>query len=179
MNADRDALLQELLDERDIRQVLFRYCHAIDRCDVDELRTVYHPGAYDDHGVFSGPAEEFMEWVFPQLIEATESISHLVGNIKIELDGDVAHVESYFQSISRMRVAEGERPRLRSAGGRYVDRFERRDGVWRIAHRQVIGDWDKLEEIDLAYEPGAFPPGHRSHEDASYGPRQPSPRMRP
>lgn len=169
MPRDRDRALQELLDERDIRQVVYRYCHAIDRCDKAELRTVYHPDAYDDHGVFSGPAEEFVEWVFPQLIEATESISHLVANVKIDLDGDVARVESYYQSISRMRVAAGERPCLRSAGGRYVDRFERRDGEWRIAHRRVIGDWDKVEEIDPAYEPGAFPPGLRSRDDASYG----------
>jgi ketosteroid isomerase-like protein len=167
-NEERDRLLRELLDEREIREVLYRYCHAIDRVDKEELRSVYHEDAYDDHGVFSGPASEFVEWVFPQMTEATIAISHLVGNVRIELRGDVAFVESYYQSISQMRVPEGARPRLRSAGGRYVDRFERRDGVWRIAHRRVIGDWDKLEEIELAYEPGSFPPGRRSRDDPSY-----------
>jgi len=30
-------------------------------------------------------------------------------------------------------------------GGRYVDRFERRDGVWKIAERQGVNEWLRYE----------------------------------
>ena len=30
-------------------------------------------------------------------------------------------------------------------GGRYVDKFERRDGRWAITHRDVIFDWSRQE----------------------------------
>ena len=55
-----------------------------------------------------------------------------------------------------------------SFGGRYVDRFERRDGTWKIAHRAVVHEWDKLEHIEPAYSPGHFRDGVRSPDDISY-----------
>src|SRR3546814_19209297 len=33
-------------------------------------------------------------------------------------------------------------------GGRYIDRFERRDGVWRIAHRTGLLDWRQDTKAD-------------------------------
>ena len=32
-------------------------------------------------------------------------------------------------------------PPLSLAGGRYLDRFERREGRWAIAARKAVGDW--------------------------------------
>ena len=55
----------------------------------------------------------------------------------------------------------------RSRGGRYLDRFERRDGVWKIARRLLVDEWSRLD--DLPAPP--VPPGRvglRSKDDPVY-----------
>ena len=51
-------------------------------------------------------------------------------------------------------------------GGRYVDRFERRDGVWRIAYRQGVNEWMRYE---AASDRGFFdrPASERGRRDRS------------
>ena len=55
--------IQELIDRTRIYDVLTRYCRALDRCDVDLMRSVYWDDARDDHGVFNGGAQEFAEFI--------------------------------------------------------------------------------------------------------------------
>jgi hypothetical protein len=55
-------------------------------------------------------------------------------------------------------------------GGRYVDRLERRDGVWKIARRVGIHDWQRYE---AANDDGFFSTeprkrGVRSRADLAY-----------
>ena len=55
MNSSPDlAKLQGLLDRVAIEDCLVRYCRAVDRCDAPLLRTVYWPGAIDDHIFWQG-----------------------------------------------------------------------------------------------------------------------------
>jgi ketosteroid isomerase-like protein len=164
---NHEAGLQELLDERAIRDVLATYCHAIDRCDRDELASVYHPGAIDDHGMFSGPAEEYVEWVIPAVRDGSEASQHQLGNVRIHLDGDAAHVESYLIAVSLVRNEDGAL-RFDLLGGRYVDRFECRDGEWKIAHRQFVAEWDHTQPHARSLPVGTFAPGLRSVDDPSY-----------
>ena len=58
-----DPELQELLDQRAIRDVVLRYCRGIDRLDLELVRDCYHPDATDDHGGFVGDRDEYVEWV--------------------------------------------------------------------------------------------------------------------
>ena len=46
--------VEELIARQEITDVLHRYCRAVDRRDPDLLRSVYHPDATDDHGVYAG-----------------------------------------------------------------------------------------------------------------------------
>ena len=34
------------------------------------------------------------------------------------------------------------------AHGRYLDRYEKRDGVWRILYRKIIYDWSEVRPYD-------------------------------
>jgi hypothetical protein len=43
--ASSEALSAIINAEREITRVLHLYCHAVDRHDMVELRSVYHPGA--------------------------------------------------------------------------------------------------------------------------------------
>jgi hypothetical protein len=84
-----------------------------------------------------------------------------VGNVLVEVEGDVAYAESYF--ISYLGLERDGAPWTRARGGRYVDRFERRGGAWRIALRVMVDDWSRLDPVG-EHQP-AQRPGLRSHDD--------------
>lgn len=130
--------VQELLDRHAIHQTLLRYCRGADRCDEELIRSAYHPDALDDHGRFTGAAEDFASWVVSVLRETSVATQHTLANVLIELQGDAALVESTLVAYHWKVDASGERVEV--FGGRYVDRFERR-GEWRIAQRTVVHDW--------------------------------------
>jgi hypothetical protein len=92
---------------------------------------------------------------------------HTIGNSTIEFTGrDTAHVESHV--CARHRRTDERGVVLETFGGRYVDRFERRDGEWRIARRVVVHEWDKVEHVEPAYPPDRFIHGVRGRSDPSY-----------
>jgi hypothetical protein len=130
-------LKDEWADREAIRNCMFRYSRAIDRCDMELLKTVYWPGAIDRHTGFTGTIEAFIAWAEPRLKAMPHSV-HMLGNILIDLEGPKARVESYFWSVNVLAAGE---PREVLAVGRYLDRFERRDDEWRIAERLVLHDW--------------------------------------
>jgi hypothetical protein len=69
----------------------------------------------------------------------------------------------------RRTLADGT---LRRDLGRYVDRYERRDGEWRIAHRRVLS-----ESPAHGYDTSDFIPSRRDRTDISYD-REPVPTVR-
>ena len=158
------------IDKLEITEVIHRFARAIDRCDESLMREVFHPGATDDHGVFSGTAEAFVDWVLPTL-RAMTSTQHSIANVLVEVDGDRAFAESYFRAWHRLEQ-DGELVDM-IAAGRYLDRFERRDGSWGIVHRHAVYDWSETRPAsDDAWrsEPmvSLLERGQRGEEDASY-----------
>jgi len=164
-------LQPELADREAIRDCLFRYSRAIDRCDEQLLRSVYWPDAIDTHLDFSGNVEQLITWAFPRL-RSMDQTMHLIGNILIQLDGAKAAVESYFYGFHRAEIGGVMRDIIGS--GRYLDRFERRGDEWRIAARLVMTDWfrEYPDSADWAVGPFGMPDaarGKRRPEDESYG----------
>ena len=43
MNNNNDKI-QELIDRKEIYEVLVKYCQGVDRCDVELLKSVYQGG---------------------------------------------------------------------------------------------------------------------------------------
>ncbi len=158
--------LQVLLDKQEIHETLMRYCRGIDRCDEALLRSVYHPDATDNHGQFNGQAAEFIPWALKSL-QRDERTTHFVGNELIEVQGDVAWCESYLIAVHRRRDKNGAIIDL-TFGGRYVDRFERRHGSWKIAHRQVVFDWSRIDPVEKSFSLEQYITGQRSRDDARY-----------
>jgi ketosteroid isomerase-like protein len=142
-----DVALRRLLDESDIRAVLARYARAVDRNDMELLRTCYHPDATDAHGHVNGSLDEFIAYS-ERYIEQMDSMTHFYGQSTIELDGDSAWVESYCLCFIRMPGDDG-RPMDRFANIRYVDLFERRDGAWRIARRKLVHQPGRLDPVEI------------------------------
>jgi SnoaL-like domain len=162
-----DSVLQVLLDKQEIHEVLMRYCRAIDRCDEELLRTVYHSDAWDDHGPFKGKASDFIPMIMKVLSEQFLGTMHSICNELIEVHRDTAHSETYVIAYHRLIKDGAEQEWI--FGGRYVDRFERRDGSWKIAHRLTVNDWERLQPATgKLFAPNPFVMGQRSREDAVY-----------
>ena len=164
-NMDRMALVADKLD---CSELVARVARAIDRCDADLLRSLFHRDATDDHGIFSGTAAEFVGWVIP-LLRTMKRTQHVIGQVLIEIDGDCASGESYFVAHHTMESVGGDVHMI--VAGRYLDRFERRDGIWKIAHRQAVYDWGSNSPSTDSYDrdnPGKMTFGVRGAADPSY-----------
>jgi hypothetical protein len=151
--------LQELLDRQAILDCVHRYCRGIDRHDWDLVLSAFHEDAIERHGEYCGSPRGFVEWIRPQL-EQREADHHLIGNHYVELDGDVAYAETYI----RGGYKRGDQVILCSA--RYVARFERRAGEWKIAARDVPIEWTASLPA-LPPRPGD-PKGAFDRSDPSY-----------
>ena len=131
-----------------ITEVLHRYTRAIDRIDIPAVLACWHPGGTDNRPpLFKGPVEDFMVWLEPTL-RSFESATHILSNILINRSGNKAGVESYWTANLRIR-REGKLYDM-VRGGRYIDEFECRDGVWAILHRYAVTDYSRAHEIDEA-----------------------------
>ena len=149
-----DTALRQLADRVAVHDVLMRYTRGIDRRDWELVRSCYHNDAYDDHAAYQGDRDGFVEWVARSLPHF-EYTMHFIGNQLIEVDGDVAHAESYCVAYHR-RAATGDEPEQDLIMGlRYVDRLERRNGEWRIAHRVCAMDWTRTDPVTAKWD---FPP---------------------
>ena len=147
-----ELTLQRLIDREQIRDVMARYARGVDRADWDAVRETYHEDAFDDHGDYKGPLEGFIDFARTRA-GALPQCMHFLGNCLIEFaSDDTAVVETYFftahtldaQGQRAYGAGDGTEPAQLSAYGRYVDRFERRAGEWRIAHRFVVFEANRV-----------------------------------
>jgi len=140
-----DPRLQALIDRQDILDVLHQYVHGCDRGDGPRIAEVYLPGAWDNHGLFQGTGQDLAKFVCDSH-DQYDTMSHLLGQSTIRIDGDKAGAETYFNAtIARM---EGDVRYLDMMGGRYVDKFERRDGQWRILDRVCTCEWSMTLRVE-------------------------------
>jgi hypothetical protein len=130
--------LRALLDREEIRDRVARLARGEDRRDADALRAGFWPDAAVDFGIFAGPFSDYLAWVVPGAA-AVRLTQHVLGQTVIDLDGATARAETQVSAYHRVDTGAGERDSV--IGGRYLDRFERRAGDWRIGHRTMLYDW--------------------------------------
>ncbi len=150
LEARLSALESELTTLRDreaIREGIHRYCQAVDRCDLEMLKSCYWEDGYDDHGFFAGNAHEFAEYVIPCL-ERVDSSMHSITNTRFQFDGARCACASQWHVVHRLAHEGGYTDFLHQ--GRYLDVWEKRDGEWKILHRVIAGDFDRwLHTLDI------------------------------
>jgi hypothetical protein len=153
--------VERIADRMAIQDVMYKWCRAIDRLDYEGMRAAFHPDATDNHGPYVGGVDGLVEWVRERHKPIPFS-SHQVSNILIEFaTPNLALVETYIRTLQRY-PADAKASLAQLSGGqtgkpgvgidllgssRYVDRFERRNGEWRIARRTLIQDWKQLIEV--------------------------------
>lgn len=154
-----DNSISVLLDKQAITELLETYARAIDTSNEGLLRAVFHPESQHNHG-FVGPSSDpdspknddepgdFVGFALNYL-QGFSSSHHQLGNPLIKVTGDTAQSECYFIAHQIMR-AKGDplapanasnTETLIALGGRYIDKLEKRDGVWKIIHRSGNIDW--------------------------------------
>jgi hypothetical protein len=162
-----EALRREvraLRDLEEIRACLLRYARGVDRLDEDLILSAFHDDAIDIHGPVTFTPREFLAW-YRSRQEGREIGQHILTNVTTDVDGDVAHCETYYVAISRAVGAAD----VELFGGRYIDRLDRRDGAWRIAVRVMVPEWRKsADAVDWSTLTAGAYLGSRSRADASY-----------
>jgi hypothetical protein len=126
------------------REAARRYSYGVDRLDGEVMKSAYWPDATDDHGVFVGNAWEFCERVVATHGRWTWTM-HTIFNHRVELDDDGEHGRGEVYNVSYL-FSEQDR-RLATWYGRYLDRYQRRGGEWRILHRVCVHHCDTSEHV--------------------------------
>lgn len=161
-----DAIAEELkvyLEREKIRECIARLARGEDRRDAALIAASYWPDSMTDYGMFAGSFDEYLAWVVPGA-DAITNTQHVLGQSVIEIAGDAAKAETHVVSYHRVDMGEGERDTC--IGGRYLDRMEKRDGQWRIAHRTMLYDWFQDWGASIDWSQGVmgmpFSAGHYS-----------------
>lgn len=128
-----EPLREALIARHRIMNVLALHSRGVDRADGNLIAAAYHADATVDYGFFQGPAAT-LATILADAQKAGLPTLHRTSNIAIRLAGDHALSEAYV-------MAYAEEPDIqRMVFGRYLDRHERRDGVWRLVHRRYVLD---------------------------------------
>jgi hypothetical protein len=138
-NSELSSELETLLNRSKILECLTRFSRGMDRFDRDLFLSAFHPDAVIAAGPFVGGPIALYDWASELHDEGQSATHHNLLNHTCEIDGDVAHSELYYLFIGRNRDETNW-----AAGGRYIDRLERRSGVWRIALRTNAIEWSGL-----------------------------------
>ena len=150
-----------------VERCLLAYTRGIDRLDSDLVRSAFHPDAViEGYGPEPSTIESFLERAISGLRAGFRATQHRLSNTKIETHRDCVVVESYVLAF-HVQEDNDSSQRLLTFGGRYVDRFSERDGAWRIARRQLLYDWSRIEDIEGTV-PGAWMHGARDRSDPIY-----------
>jgi hypothetical protein len=157
----------ELGDRLAIQDVLARHSRGVDRADQAQLEAAYWPDAEVAYGGFNGNAHEFCK-MLPRAIRTFSCTHHAIGNVVIDIVDDDARVETYV--TARHYAAHDDS--YMTFVGRYLDRMQRREGVWKILHRRVVMDWNQQGPAGAKWEGAPFDGlarGSRFPEDPLYG----------
>ncbi len=116
------------------------YCHGFDRRDWDCFIGIWHQDAVWDIGPMFGSFhghEGIHKAVYEILYPVWRESHHLTTNLCVTFS-DPDHA-SGICNVDCMGANPDDVVQM--VGATYIDQFERRDGVWKIAHRKVEIDY--------------------------------------
>jgi hypothetical protein len=154
---------QTVADKLAIRDVLSRYCRGLDRMDKEMTFSVFSPECRANyHGMYEGSAQGFIDWAW-DVHAGMERHSHQITNVLIELDGNHAVSEAY---VTVALWTLGPDTRELTCRGRYLDRWEKHEGSWRVVEREHVLDMQTENGVPQTDAPN--PQSSRDQNDASF-----------
>jgi hypothetical protein len=154
--AQIERKLQELTDRQEILACVIRNSRGNDRFDAELVTSSYHPDSWHELGQKTIPGPEYGHHANKSHGAFFEVNLHNVTMQTCEIDGDVAHAESYVIGLFSDKGALTSR----MLAGRYIDRLEKRDGQWRIALRRAT--------VEVAMEGKAILPNGKTPLGSGY-----------
>jgi hypothetical protein len=161
-SAEIAQLREEVTDLRDrqaIVDTLQQYIRGIDRHDKELVRDAFWPEARINLGSPNN-REEYVDREEAALAAYAHHQHHVTGQT-IEIQGNTAHVESYVWFIAVPRdtgkdtpgpAATPGRPMVSEdtqlGSGRYIERWEKRNGEWKILVREYAHDVNTFGKTD-------------------------------
>jgi uncharacterized protein (TIGR02246 family) len=127
---DKEAAMS---DKDEIRELLARYCFALDADRFEEMAALFTPDGVWETAFGTGTGRD-------GIVAQARGIAtgprprrvHLTINILIELDGDTATARSNW-----VLVQNGPEAPVIGSGGGYSDRLAKVDGRWFFSHRTI------------------------------------------
>jgi hypothetical protein len=184
MSSTQTIQLSTVLDRIAIQEAISCYARGVDRNDPELMRAAFHADAQLTMGTSKSlqTVDQFVAGIQAGWERFRAWGMHHTMNQHIELDGTVAHAETYYLALMRLkpgceppaffpRDASANPALLWMMGGRYFDRLEQREDDWRIAFRlgsveylassdatatksmlEMIGDIARRDRSDPTYE---------------------------
>lgn len=165
---EMEAKLQHLTDRQEILDCITRNSRGNDRFDKELIVGSYHEDGLHELGEKTIRGSDYGDHANKAHKNIAETNLHNVTMHSCEIDGDVAHAESYV--IGLFADPGGQTSRM--LAGRYIDRLEKRDGKWGIALRRATVE--VAMEGKAVLPNGKTPPGsgylkgNRDRTDPSY-----------
>lgn len=150
----------DVLESKDaIQKVLFDYARANDRVDEALLRGCFWPESKHHHGGFNGLSTDFVGFAL-KILNSVKYTAHHISNVAIEVKGDQALSECYYFAHHRRDAKTGGGEEDAFMEGRYIDRLERRNGVWKIIQRRGLSDYSQVIPATTPF--ASWPAGQHS-----------------
>ncbi|MCH7627804.1 nuclear transport factor 2 family protein [Novosphingobium sp.] len=143
MTTTSDTALHDALARAEIHDLCMAYGRGVDRADEALLRSIFSEDSVVISGVINGSGAEFAEKICAFVQTQLDMCFHSVANEWVEVSGDNAVGEHY--ALAHM-VLDGQDV---MTGGRYLDRYVKRDGKWLIRNRTFVTDWNTSHKSSL------------------------------
>ena len=157
-----------LLDRASILDCIARHARGCDRHDLELITSAYHDDGVDEHGYSINTGQEYGPWANATHAETSRVHTHNITTHTCEIDGDVAHAESYAIVV----LIGNDARTAQFICGRYIDRLERRDEQWRIAVRRSTVEGMFIADARVLQSPffteKGYLVGTRDGDDLSY-----------
>ena len=137
VNDELAARIDRIESRYEIEALVSNYCHGFDKRDYARFLSIWWEDCLwkigPPFGDFSGH-QGIQEAIHDVLWPAWAQSQHVTSNLVLNFDGP--HTASGLCDVDCMGLLT-DGPEATFVGATYRDRYERRDGVWKIAERAV------------------------------------------
>ncbi len=135
----------DIADKIACAEVIQAWGFARDQGRWDDLAAVFHPGGEIAVSWFRGPYPEFVAHCARNWGRGSVA-KHQLWPARVSVNGARATAETSVAILVRQTIEDVEVDL--TSNGRFLDRLERRDGVWRMVERAALYEKDRLDPVE-------------------------------